>query len=103
MTIFQALCRSAGLPEPIPEFRFQPPRRWRFDWAWPDIKLAIEQEGGVWIQGRHSRGVGMVADMEKYNSAAIAGWRVLRFTPKQMSNGEALVLCRKAIGVEKLT
>ncbi len=78
-----------GLPSPIPEYRFHPDRRWRFDWAWPDRLIAVEQEGGVWIQGRHSRGAGMVKDMEKYNEAGRLGWRVFRFTPQQIKSGEA--------------
>ena len=78
-----------GLPAGEIEFRFAPPRRWRFDLAWPDLKVAVEQEGGVWIQGRHSRGAGMVADMSKYNEAALLGYRVFRFTPQQIKSGEA--------------
>ena len=45
-----------NLPAPVPEFRFHPERKWRFDFAWPEHKIAVEQEGGVWIQGRHTRG-----------------------------------------------
>lgn len=63
------------------EYRFHPVRKWRFDYAFPDIKLAIELDGGVWISGRHNRGVGYIKDMEKLNEAAILGWHVLRFIP----------------------
>jgi hypothetical protein len=77
-------CRAAGLPEPVCEHRFHPTRKWRFDYAWPEHLIAVEVEGGVFIQGRHSRGVGMLADMEKYNCAAVAGWRILRYTPKTL-------------------
>jgi len=31
----------------------------------PGTEIAIEIDGGVWTRGRHSRGVGQVADMEK--------------------------------------
>lgn len=55
-------------------------RRWRFDYAWDHLKLAVELEGGVWVNGRHTRPQGYTNDAEKYNEAAIAGWRVLRFT-----------------------
>ena len=79
-----------GLPKPVSEHRFSPPRRWRFDLAWPMQKVAIEQEGGLWIQGRHNRAPGMIADMEKYNHAALLGWRVFRFTPQQIKSGEAI-------------
>lgn len=78
---FPAACRAAGLPEPVAEFRFHPERRWRLDWAWPDWRLALEIEGGVWTGGRHTRGRGFLGDMEKYNALALAGWRLVRCTP----------------------
>lgn len=80
------LCRSAGLPEPIPEYQFHKPRRWRFDYCWPLRMVAVEIEGGLWIQGRHSRGKGMLADMEKYNTATMLGYRVLRYAPDQLAH-----------------
>lgn len=58
----------------------------------------MEQEGGVFIRGRHSRGVGMVKDMEKYGEAAVLGWRVLRVTPQQVADGSALTLVERALG-----
>ena len=68
----------------VAEHKFHPVRRWRFDFAAPAAMVAIEIEGGVWTRGRHSRGVGMVADMQKYNSAAAIGWSVIRVTPAMM-------------------
>ena len=81
---FPAVCRAAGLPDPVPEWRFDPTRRWRFDWAFVVWKIALEVEGGAYSQGRHTRGKGFIADMEKYNAAAIDGWCVLRVTPDQL-------------------
>lgn len=78
------LCRAAGLPEPTPEYTFHPVRKWRFDYAWPLALIAVEVEGGVWTQGRHTRGAGFLADMEKYNAAVMFGWRVLRFVPDEL-------------------
>jgi very-short-patch-repair endonuclease len=94
---FPLQCRAVGLPVPLTEYRFHATRKWRFDYAWPTSKLALEVEGGVFIQGRHSRGAGMVKDMEKYNAAAAAGWRILRVTPKQVTNGEALTVVEQAV------
>ena len=90
-------CELLKLPAPTPEFRFAPPRRWRFDWAWPDRKLAVEVEGGVFTRGRHTRGVGFVKDMEKYNTATLLGWRVLRFTPSQIADGTAITAIPHAL------
>lgn len=55
-------------------------RDWAFDFAWPELKLAVEIEGGIWSGGRHTRGKGFDEDCRKYNSAVKLGWRVYRFT-----------------------
>lgn len=90
----------AGLPAgAVAEYRFNPTRRWRFDWAWPDARIALEIEGGAWTQGRHTRGSGFLADMEKYNAAGLAGWRVFRVTPQQFDSGEAGRLVRLALAL----
>lgn len=73
----------------VEEHRFHPERRWRFDFARPDIRLAIEIDGGIWTRGRHSRGTGQEKDMEKNNAAVALGWQILHFTPTQVGNGEA--------------
>ena len=89
-----ALCKAMGVPRPVPELVFAKPRKWRFDFSWPAHKLALEVEGGVFVSGRHSRGVGMLKDMEKYNRAACLGWRVLRCTPQTLITGvEAVAAC----------
>jgi very-short-patch-repair endonuclease len=62
-------------PRPEREYRFHPTRRWRFDFAWPAEKLAVEIEG----RGRHQTFIGFRNDCEKYNAALLLGWRVLRF------------------------
>jgi very-short-patch-repair endonuclease len=81
------LARDAGLPAPVFEYRFHPPRRFRFDICWPAARVAIEQEGGVWSAGRHVRPQGYLRDLEKYNLAVVDGWRVLRYTPEQIRAG----------------
>lgn len=85
---------AAGLPEPVAEYRFHPVRKWRFDYAWPAQKIALEVEGGVWTGGRHTRGAGFLKDCEKYNTAAIFGWRVLRVTPAQLMTAETCEMLR---------
>ena len=75
---------------PDREVRFAPPRRWRFDVAWPDIRLAVEIDGGTWVSGRHTRGAGFERDCEKLNTAVLLGWRVLRFTTGMVLDGRAL-------------
>lgn len=94
------LCRAAGLPEPVPEYTFAKPRRWRFDYAWPLHRLALEIDGGVWTQGRHTRGAGKIADMEKLSEAAILGWRVLYAVPDDLRNGVAMSRVIRALDVK---
>ena len=79
--------RAVKLPEPVREHRFHETRKWRFDFAYPAQKLAIEVEGGVWSGGRHTRGSGFTNDCEKYNAALINGWRVYRCTPDMIKKG----------------
>ncbi len=74
------LALASELPAPVRELAFAPPRRWRFDFAWPELSLAVELEGGIWSGGRHARGRGIADDAEKYNAAALRGWTVLRYT-----------------------
>jgi very-short-patch-repair endonuclease len=80
------MCKACGLPEPRPEYLFHPVRKWRFDYAWPDQKIALEVDGGIWTQGRHTRGAGKKNDMEKFTAAAMYGWRILYFEPSELDH-----------------
>ena len=81
----------------VTEYRFHPTRRWRFDYANEQFKIAIEIEGGVWTGGRHTSGSGFTADMEKYNEAVLHGWFLLRFTPDQMTKTATYETIRRLI------
>jgi very-short-patch-repair endonuclease len=85
---FDALLRlhGADIPSAVAELRFAPPRRWRFDRAWPDMHVAVELEGGIWTNGRHNRPQGYQKDMEKYNAATVEGWAILRFSADMLEN-----------------
>lgn len=86
---FELHCRAEGL-RPEREFQFDPERRWRFDFAFPEQKVAVEVEGGTWIAGRHSRGSTIGKDFEKYNRGTIMGWRILRYTTDMVTEGTAI-------------
>lgn len=73
--------------KPVREYRFAPPRRWRFDFAYPKRKIAVEIEGGAWTGGAHTRGKHFESDCEKYNTAVVMGWRVFRFTGGMVESG----------------
>lgn len=99
--LFAVQARAAKLPAPDREFRFDPTRRWRFDFAWPDLRVALEVEGATWSNGRHTRGAGFEADCEKYSAAAVYGWAVIRATTGQVKRGEALAWVQEAIARRK--
>jgi very-short-patch-repair endonuclease len=89
--------RAEKLPQPEREWRFHEVRKWRFDFAYPERMLALEVEGGVHSGGRHTRGSGFIKDAEKYNAAAMAGWRVLRFATSQVRDGTAIAALKEAL------
>ena len=80
------------------EHMFHHVRKWRFDYAIVDKMVAVEVEGGVHSGGRHTRGVGFINDMEKYNEATVLGWRLIRVTPQQLLTQKTLkyieILCK---------
>ena len=94
---FCLLLRQHLGAEVVAEHRFHPTRMWRFDYAIPSHRIAIEIDGGVWQIGRHNRPKGYIADLDKFNNAAALGWRVLKFTPQQQFTMKALRLIKEAI------
>ena len=90
--------RALKLPQPKREFRFCD-RRWRLDFAWVDMLLAVEVHGGTYTNGRHVRGDGFAKDREKINTAQLLGWRVLEFDAKQVKDGTAIKVIEIALNV----
>jgi hypothetical protein len=80
-----------------PEFYFSTERLWRFDYCLPDHMLYIEVEGGIHSGGRHTRGKGFEADMEKYNTAASKGWRMIRVVPSQLISESTIELIKRTL------
>jgi len=80
--------RREGLPMPILEHQFHPTRKWRFDFAYPDIKIAFEYEGGIFSNGAHTRGKHFQSDCEKYNTATMMGWRIFRIHCDMVYRGQ---------------
>jgi hypothetical protein len=103
---------AAGLPAPLREHHFALEimgsksaiyraglKDWRFDFAWPGRRVAVEIEGGTWTKGRHVQPRGYAADCDKYNHATLFGWRVYRFTTDMVSSGRAIATMRLVFGV----
>lgn len=79
---FLVICRGAGIPEPVEQYRFaMPDRDFKFDFAWPEFRVALEVDGGLFSGGYHARPLGIGRDMNKFNEAAQRGWLLLRCLP----------------------
>lgn len=95
--VFTVMCKTDLGVECVKEYKFHPERRWRFDYAIPEHKIALEVEGGVWTQGRHTRPQGFLGDIEKYNTATLMGWRVFRTTPTDLYRAATINMLKMAI------
>lgn len=92
--ILTSMLRPHGVSEPRTEYLFDSVRRWRFDFAWPGadapgwhgtpLKLAIEIDGGLFVNGAHNRGMALLGQYEKDREAQLQGWMVLRYSPQQL-------------------
>jgi len=98
-SIFAQLCKQSGLPEPVAEYKFHAVRKWRMDYAWPEHRVALEVDGGVWTGGKHGRGSGIVKDQEKGNHAACMGWVVIRCVPKDLHSAATFAFLKQAMKV----
>ena len=84
----KVLAQLVGFPDPATELLFHPKRKWRFDYAWEEQKLALEVHGGIHSGGRHTRGKGFVEDRAKMNEASLLGWTVREVTPEHIKSGQ---------------
>ena len=89
----------ASAPQPEREYRFSF-RKYRFDFAWPKMLVAVEIDGGT-LMIRNSKRTGrpvvigrhnLDADREKGNSAATRGWRILHYTPAMLHKDPSAVI-----------
>lgn len=69
---YRKWCKSYDLV-PTAQYRFHPTRQWRFDFAWPSLKIAVEIQG---FGEGHTSYEGMAADYEKHNAAIQHGWKI---------------------------
>lgn len=87
-----ALFAAYDLPTPVFEHRFCK-RLWRLDVYLPDVKLAIEIDGGVWTGGGHSGGKGQAGDFDKANTALLSfGIATIRALPPDHHHGRATLM-----------
>ena len=82
--IVSAYFKQEGLPAPVFEHVHIPGRKFRLDVAWPQYKIGIEVQGGLWIKAAHSTGTGIKRDMCKRNLGTLNGWAILEYEPKDL-------------------
>ena len=102
---FWAQIVEAGIPRPIRQFEFAKciGRKYRSDYGWVDEKLLVELDGGLYIGGRHSTGIGRENDMERDAISCALGWKLMRFSPRHVRSGWALAMTKVALGLQDLT
>jgi very-short-patch-repair endonuclease len=98
---------AKDMPKPVVECEFFEGRGWRFDFCWPEAKLAVEMDGGLRNNtffskkhnafittkgGRHNRPEGYIEDCNKMNAATESGWAVLRYTSDHMKHSPVQVI-----------
>ena len=108
----RALVAQVGLPDPVPEHRVLATRRFRFDFAWPEQKVALEVEGGFFGSGRrcpacrqlprsgHSSVRRLKDDADKYSWAAATGWTIIRRWPDALLTDETRAMLRAAFRLQ---
>lgn len=82
--------RLAGLPKPERQSALVPGRKFRADLYFPEARLAVEVHGGIYMQGRHSRGTGQESDYEKAALTALQGIWTLFVSGRHVRTGTAL-------------
>jgi hypothetical protein len=87
----------AGLPTPETQQRLVGGRQYRWDACWFRWKVAVEVQGAIWKQGRHTRGGGFEEDCVKAALVQIEGWITIAVTPGMITNGLAVDLISRAL------
>ncbi|WP_341215751.1 hypothetical protein [uncultured Wocania sp.] len=87
-TLLWVLKREGVVQNYVEELEFSEERKFRFDWALPYAKIAIEYEGLFSKKSGHTTPSGYTQDCEKYNIAQMEGWKVLRYTALNYKNLE---------------
>lgn len=73
------------------EFVFHPGRAWRFDFAWPALRVAVEIHGFGW---GHQAQQHLARDSEKIRDAILSDWVVVPFTTRCIASR---VRCREGV------
>lgn len=77
----------------VREHKFHPTRKWCFDFAFVEQKVAVEIDGLVHSgQGGHQTVAGILADAEKAEAAQALGWIIYRVPGPWLADRPAQVI-----------
>lgn len=93
---FEAMIRLFKIPQPLREYNFH---SFRFDFAWPAVKVCVEVDGGTFCGGNHVRGKGYQKDCIKSNLAHLQGWIVLRADREMVGTEEFAKIVKKMLKI----
>ena len=84
------LLRAAGLPEPEVQYPIRDGARVvaRVDFAYPEMRLAIEVDGYRWHGGRSA----WARDLNRGNNIAARSWRTLHIAKEHMDGAGAVAV-----------
>lgn len=95
--------KSLGLPTPERQYRFAKgmKRQFESDFAWPELKLLVEVEGGIWKRGggAHSHPLDVERDIERRQYAVLLGFFVLPVITDEVTSGKAIAVIQRALAV----
>lgn len=96
---FAFQCKALRLPEPIEQYQFAPPRRFKADFAWPQYRLLVEVQGGIWRRGggAHSHPLDLERDIERTQHMALLGWWFLPVTTDEVRSGHAVEVTQRVL------
>jgi hypothetical protein len=88
-----------SMPTPVQQFKFFEGRRWKLDFYWPSLSLAVETDGGTYSHGKvnkmgvvsrsgHLTPLGYYNDCCKGNHCAMVGITLLRADSMMVKTGE---------------
>ena len=78
--VLKSFKQQGLIPSYCKEHQFDLQRKFRFDYAIPELMLAIEYEGLMSDKSGHTTVEGYTKDCRKYNLATSQGWKILRYT-----------------------
>ncbi|WP_321822893.1 hypothetical protein [Pyramidobacter piscolens] len=91
------ITRRTGIEHEFEYMFAKPDRQWRSDVAWPDVKVGLEINGGIWQMGRHNHPAGYLKDLEKNNGYAVRGWLLFQGPWSWIEDGRLIPMIVQAI------